>query len=134
MGVSEHPAKISSGLLFAEQPRESCQEQLPATCFTQHSTCSPAPRGTPGLEAMGFLVEGQSSLFFRAQMGPAAGFPPGRRVQKREESIQKENAFYNKWKSLKPDPWLHSVPQVPELPCERPFHLTLEMRNRVVFL
>lgn len=86
----------------------------------------------PSLEPMGFLVEGQSTLFFRAQMGPAAGFSPGRRAQKREESIQKENAFHNKWKSLKPR--CIQCPKVSKFSCERPFHLTLEMRNRVVFL
>lgn len=31
------------------------------------------------------------------------GFPPGRRVQKREKSIQKESTFHNKKKSFKLD-------------------------------
>lgn len=117
------------------------QRSLQGSCLqsslenpARNSSQPSAPRGTPGLEPMGFLLEGHSTLFFRAQMGAAAGFPPGRRVQKREESIQKENAFHNKWKSLKPDPRVHSVPHISKFSCERPFHLTLEMRNRVVFL
>lgn len=122
------------GSCFQSSPENPARSSLEPSASRGAASAALIPVALPSLEAMKFLVEGKSTLFFRAQMGLAAGLPPGRRVQKREESIQKENAFHNKWKFLKPDPWVHSVPQVSKLPCEHPFHLSLEMRNRVVFL
>lgn len=40
------------------------------------------------------------------------GFPPGRRVQKRQKNIQEESSSHNKKKSFKLDALVHSAHQV----------------------
>lgn len=71
------------------------------------------------------------------------GFPPGRRVQKMEKSIQEESTFHNEKKSFKAPLSINGWATCVSLPLSRnaaksshehPFHLTLEMRKRVLFL